>query len=95
MLWLASSGVYVVGSDYCYFGPGAVIEGIAGTGFVLFNSDGYSFALWLAVRPVVYLQSGVTVDDLSVSSTGKEEKWTTTLPDSFDSNHLKYGQITE
>ena len=93
--WLASSGVCVNGSDFCGFGPGAVNEGGAGTGFVLFFSYGYSIAIWLAVRPVVYLQSGVTVDDLSVSSTGKEEKWTTTLPDSFDSNHLKYGQITE
>ena len=93
--WLASSGVDVYGSDGCYFGPGAVGEGGAGTGVALFSSIGVSRALWLAVRPVVYLQSGVTVDDLSVSSTGKEEKWTTTLPDSFDSNHLKYGQITE
>ena len=93
--WLASSGVDVGGSDGCYFGPGAVVEGVAGAGGGLFNSYGFSRAEWLAVRPVVYLQSGVTVDDLSVSSTGKEEKWTTTLPDSFDSNHLKYGQITE
>ena len=93
--WLASSGVYVAGSDDCNFGPGAVREGFAGTGVALFTSVGTSHASWLAVRPVVYLQSGVTVDDLSVSSTGKEEKWTTTLPDSFDSNHLKYGQITE
>lgn len=93
--WRASSGVFVNGSGYCYFGPGAVYEGNAGTGRGLFDSGGRSIAVWLAVRPVVYLQSGVTVDDLSVSSTGKEEKWTTTLPDSFDSNHLKYGQITE
>lgn len=93
--WLASSGVFVYGSDVCSFGPGAVVVGNAGTGGGLFDSSGDSGAKWLAVRPVVYLQSGVTVDDLSVSSTGKEEKWTTTLPDSFDSNHLKYGQITE
>lgn len=93
--WLASSGVYVYGSDGCYFGPGAVFEGDAGAGSALFYSDGNSYALCLAVRPVVYLQSGVTVNDLSVSLTGREEKWTTTLPDSFDSNHLEYGQITE
>ena len=93
--WLASSGVFVYGSDDCGFGPGAVHGGDAGAGGGLFGSYGRSNARWLAVRPVVYLQSGVTVDDLSVSSTGKEEKWTTTLPDSFDSNHLKYGQITE
>ena len=93
--WLASSGVNVNGSDHCNFGPGAVFEGGAGTGVVLFYSDGYSIALWLAVRPVVYLQSGVTVDDLSVSSTGREEEWTATLPDSFDSKSLEYGQITD
>lgn len=93
--WLASSGVIVVGSDYCDFGPGAVYGGYAGPGYVLFYSHGYSVAVWLAVRPVVYLQSGVTVDDLSVSSTGREEEWTATLPDSFDSKSLEYGQITD
>lgn len=93
--WLASSGVFVRGSDYCGFGPGAVNGGVAGAGHELFSSDGISIADCLAVRPVVYLQSGVTVNDLSVSLTGREEKWTTTLPDSFDSNHLEYGQITE
>lgn len=93
--WLASSGVDVNGSDDCHFGPGAVGKGGAGAGRALFCSDGVSGAKCLAVRPVVYLQSGVTVNDLSVSLTGREEKWTTTLPDSFDSNHLEYGQITE
>lgn len=93
--WLASSGVYVGGSDFCYFGPGAVLGGDAGTGYDLFYSDGYSVAKWLAVRPVVYLQSGVTVDDLSVSSTGREEKWTTTVPKTDDGKDLEYGQITE
>lgn len=92
--WLASSGVGVDGSDYCYFGPGAVSEGVAGTGG-LFYSNGNSFAFWLAVRPVVYLQSGVTVDDLSVSSTGSEEEWTTTIPNSYGAVGLEYGQITE
>lgn len=93
--WLASSGVYVNGSDVCDFGPGAVDGGYAGAGFGLFDSCGGSIANWLAVRPVVYLQSGVTVDDLSVSSTGREEEWTATLPDSFDSKSLEYGQITD
>ena len=93
--WLASSGVVVVGSDFCDFGPGAVDGGGAGAGFALFGSNGDSLACWLAVRPVVYLQSGVTVDDLSVSSTGREEEWTATLPDSFDSKSLEYGQITD
>lgn len=94
--WLASSGVSVVfGSGGRCFGPGAVRGGVAGSGGELFYSNGESFADCLAVRPVVYLQSGVTVDDLSVSSTGREEKWTTTLPNSFDGKNLEYGQITE
>ena len=91
--WLASSGVRVGGSDYCLFGSGAVIGGGAGTGIGSFYSNGYSNALCLAVRPVVYLQSGVTVNDLSVSSTGREEEWTTTVPNSFDDKPLEYGQI--
>ena len=93
--WLASSGVYLNGSGYCYFGPGAVRGGGAGPGSDLFSSHGYSIAVWLAVRPVVYLQSGVTVDDLSISSSGREEPWTTTLPDSYPGTSLEYGQITE
>ena len=93
--WLASSGVRMYGSDFCYFGPGAVLGGTAGTGVNLFHSSGHSLAVWLAVRPVVYLQSGVTVDDLSISSSGSEEPWTTTLPDSYSETSLEYGQITE
>ena len=81
--WLASSGVDVNGSNFCGFGPGAVRGGRAGTGYALFWSNGNSRAVWMAVRPVVYLQSGVTVDDLSVSSTGSEEEWTTTIPNSY------------
>ena len=91
--WLASSGVGVDGSDYCYFGPGAVGDGGAGTGYSLFFSSGRSYARWLAVRPVVRLRSEVTVNDLSVSSTGREEEWTATLPDSLDRKSLEYGQI--
>lgn len=93
--WLASSGVFLNGSIFCAFGPGAVIGGYAGTGYDLFISRGSSGAGWLAVRPVVYLQSGVTVDDLSISSSGSEEIWTTTLPSSYSGQDLEYGQITE
>ena len=92
--WLASSGVGMDGSDCCYFGPGAVDEGYAVAGGGSFFSYGDSSAAWLAVRPVVYLQSGVTVDDLSISSSGTEENWMTTLP-FFPSERLEYGQITE
>lgn len=93
--WLASPGV---GMDvsFCGFGPGAVGEGYAGTGGGLFVSDGVSYEVWLGVRPVVYLQSGVTVENLIISSSGSEGTWTTTLPDSFGDKPLDdYGQITE
>lgn len=95
--WLASSGVCIAEPpSFCTFGPGAVYEGLAGTyGSYLFCSNGGSIAACLAVRPVVYLQSGVTVDDLSISSSGSEEPWTTTLSDSFPRTSLEYGQITE
>ena len=93
--WLASSGVIMGGSVFCFFGPGAVVGGYAGAGVGLFVSNGGSGAGWLAVRPVVYLQPGVTVDDLSISSSGSEEPWTTTLPDSYSGTSLEYGQITE
>mgnify|MGYP004528389081 CR=1 FL=1 len=73
--WLASSGVDVRGSDDCYFGPGAVSEDRAGAGGILCYASGGSREVWRAVRPVVYLQSGVTVDDLTVSSSGSEEEW--------------------
>ena len=92
--WLASPGVSINSGD-AYFGPGGVSEGVATTVSGLFNSNGGSFALCYAVRPVVYLQSGVTVDDLSISSSGTEENWTTTLPYSSSSEKLEYGQITE
>lgn len=93
--WLASSGLRLYGSAFCAFGPGAVFGGRAGAGIDVFVSFGNSFARWLAVRPVVYLQSGVTVDDLSISSSGSEEIWTTTLPSSYSGQDLEYGQITE
>lgn len=92
--WLASSGVGIVGSSYCYFGPGAVHVGGAGTGCVLFASDGFSDELWLAVRPVVYLRSDVTVKDLTITESGTEETWTTSVPNSYSGENLEYGQIT-
>lgn len=95
--WLASSGVCIAEPpSFCTFGLEAVNEGLAGTdGSGLFYSNGGSIAACLAVRPVVYLQSGVTVDDLSISSSGSEEPWTTILSDSFPRTSLEYGQITE
>ena len=91
--WLASSGVIVVGSSYCAFGPGAVGDGFAGTGFGMFRSGGGSGEAWLAVRPVVYLRSDVTVKDLTITESGTEQEWTTSLPDSYPGENLEYGQI--
>ena len=92
--WLASSGVGIGGSSYCGFGPGAVLGGDAGTGSGLFSSGGYSIEAWLAVRPVVYLRSDVTVKDLTITESGTEETWTTSVPNSYSGENLEYGQIT-
>lgn len=92
--WLASSGVYGDGSSYCYFGPGAVVGGYAGNGYGLFVSDGDSIERWRAVRPVVYLRSDVTVKDLTITESGTEETWTTSVPNSYSGENLEYGQIT-
>lgn len=91
--WLASSGVRIVGSSYCSFGPGAVSGGDAGAGCEVFSSDGDSGAGWLAVRPVVYLRSDVTVKDLTITESGTEQEWTTSLPGSYSGENLEYGQI--
>ena len=56
----------------------------------LFYSDD---ARWLAVRPVVYLRSDVTVKDLTITESGTEQEWTTSLPDSYPGENLEYGQI--
>ena len=92
--WLASSGVAVDGSSSCSFGPGAVFGGGAGSGCGVFDSDGRSRGVWLAVRPVVYLRSDVTVKDLTITESGTEETWTTSVPNSYSGENLEYGQIT-
>ena len=91
--WLASFGVGIDGSSYCVFGPGAVHGGGAGTGYGVFGSGGVSIARWLAVRPVVYLRSDITVKDLTITESGTEQEWTTSLPGSYSEEDLEYGQI--
>ena len=71
--WLASSGV-AANSSYAVFGPGYVDEGRVGSVFNLFNSYGGWYANGLAVRPVVYLNSEITVEDLHVID-GQEDNW--------------------
>ena len=71
--WLASSGVRAYSSN-AYFGPGVVFRGDVDSDYYLFSSGGYWFAVGLAVRPVVYLNSEVTVEDLHVID-GQEDNW--------------------
>ena len=84
--WLASPAVCCVDSDWAHFGPGAVIEGCLGTatGMSLANGNYFgmgslfaSFGDWNAtgfsVRPVIYLNSEVTGEELHVIN-GQEDK---------------------
>ena len=78
--WLASSGVGAGSSD-AGFGPGGVYDGGVDAGCVVFLSDGDWFADGFGVRPVVYLESNITVEDLHKID-GQEEDW------SADSNEI-------
>lgn len=71
--WLASSGVYAY-SSYADFGPGGVSSGRVGSAGGLFGSGGSWDAFGLAVRPVVYLNSEITVEDLHIID-GQEDNW--------------------
>ena len=71
--WLASPAV-CAGSYGADFSPGHVNNGSAGTDFDFFNSRGYWFAYSFGVRPVVYLESNITVEDLHKID-GQEEDW--------------------
>ena len=73
--WLASSGVRA-GSSYAGFGPGFVYGGYVASDGGLFHSDGGWCTIGLAVRPVVYLNSEITVEDLHVID-GQEDNWST------------------
>ena len=71
--WLASPAVFAdsVGADV---GPGGVIGGFVGAGDGFFYSDGDWYAYSFGVRPVVYLESNITVEDLHKID-GQEEDW--------------------
>ena len=71
--WLASSGVFALSSLAC-FGPGVVYNGYVYSVYNLFSSGGAWYARGLAVRPVVYLNSEITVEDLHVID-GQEDNW--------------------
>ena len=71
--WLASPAVDA-DSDFADFGPGYVANGDVGAGGDLFGSDGIWGANSFGVRPVVYLESNITVEDLHKID-GQEEDW--------------------
>ena len=71
--WLASPAVGA-NSDCAYFGPGVVAIGRVDAGSALFVSNGRWRAISFGVRPVVYLESNVTVEDLHIID-GQEEDW--------------------
>ena len=71
--WLASPAVYAY-SGFATFGPGGVNDGGVDAGYGLFGSYGYWYAGSFGVRPVVYLESNITVEDLHKID-GQEEDW--------------------
>lgn len=71
--WLASPGARV-NSSGAYFGPGYVDGGGVGSGGGLFGSNGYWYAVRFAVRPVVYLNFDVTVEQIQ-KTTGSTTPW--------------------
>ena len=71
--WLASPAVRAR-SGNAGFGPGYVIGGGVGADGSLFYSNGYWYAFSFGVRPVVYLESNITVEDLHKID-GQEEDW--------------------
>ena len=71
--WLASPAVSA-NSDYADFGPGFVYGGFVFADGDLFCSGGGWGASSFGVRPVVYLESNITVEDLHKID-GQEEDW--------------------
>ena len=71
--WLASPAFDANFGD-AGFGPGFVDQGNVFAGFGLFFSDGGWGAFSFGVRPVVYLESNITVEDLHKID-GQEEDW--------------------
>ena len=74
--WLASHGARVYPGGRALFGPGAVVYGHVCSGGDVFYSFGYWNAYEFGVRPVVVLESGVSVADISVIE-GSEAPWST------------------
>ena len=71
--WLASPAVGAISGGAC-FGPGCVCGGCVDADYDLFCSGGGWGAGSFGVRPVVYLESNITVEDLHKID-GQEEDW--------------------
>ena len=71
--WLASPAVRA-NSGGADFGPGLVSYGYVNADYYLFGSNGDWVAYSFGVRPVVYLESNITVEDLHKID-GQEEDW--------------------
>ena len=71
--WLASPAVFAF-FDSASFGPGAVGNGFVRAGYDMFYSFGDWRAYGFGVRPIVYLNSEITVEDLHVID-GQEDDW--------------------
>ncbi len=92
--WLGSTGIYIY-PDTIGFGPGAVRYGYAdGGGDALFDSYGNWRVFELAVRPVVSLESEVTIDDIKVVNK-TEEEWTGIIHNmsALETGHVEEGLI--
>ena len=71
--WLASRAVNV-GSYNAIFSVRSVDDGNVDAG-ILFYSYGRSYDHFCGVRPVVYLKSGITVDDVQMLGEQQEPSW--------------------
>lgn len=71
--WLASPAVRA-NSGKAIFGPGVADNGCVSAGCVMFDSLGYWCAYGFGVRPIVYLNSNITTEDLHVID-GQEDDW--------------------
>jgi len=75
--WLASPGILLLNSE-AQFGPGSVYRGFVSCGSpTTFCTDGFCFAYGFGVRPVVSLDSEVTLEDVGrIDENGEETTWT-------------------
>ena len=92
--WLASSGVYAASYE-ARFSLGIVDEGKVyrgciynqgGVDYHLFNSDDHWCSFGYAVRPVIILNSNVTVNDVHKIADQTEQEWHTTGGQSYGDN---------